>query len=297
MRLDACPACGAVGRTSYGTRQGLRLWRCEICGLIYSDPQPRGIVAERYKETYDLAQHFGALKERKTVLYERRFSWLPRPSSDAKRICDVGCADAQFLKLARERGWEPHGVEPNPPAAAAARREGVDVHEGWFEELEDLPWGTFDLVTAWDCIEHTPEPHEFAQRLVKLLRPGGAVALTTLNVQSLVARAFGMRWSMVVEDHYTYWDLSSLRSLMESVGLKVVEQHTFGLGRDFVTWIDRLAAGRPGGRAGGAQSPGPRTTGGWDARMTTIRVEEAVNAALDRTGTGVGQSLLAYLPE
>ncbi len=299
VRLGACPACNAPGRAEFGRRGELELWRCSACGLVYSDPQPRGLVAEKYTQTYDLAAHFGEWEERKTVLYERRFDWLPAPAEGADRVCDVGCADGQFLGLAAQRGWRPFGIELNPPAAAAARARGIEVYEGWFEDAEDLPWGQFDLVTAWDCIEHTPEPAEFAGRLARLLRPGGVLALTTLNVRSLVARAFRMRWSMVVEDHYTYWDLPSLRGLVNAAGLEVVSQHSFGLGRDFVTWVDALASRRSSsGEASPEASVGEAAPAAarWDARGVTVKAENAVNRVLDRTSTGVGQSLLARRP-
>lgn len=286
--LGHCPACGQTRRDAAGKRAGLRLWRCAQCGLRHSDPQPRGEVEEKYLREYDLAEHFGAWEDRKRVLYERRFEALPAPRAGADRICDVGCADGQFLVLARGRGWAPTGIELNPPAAAKARERGLEVHEGMFEVAEDLPWGRFDLVTAWDCIEHTPQPAAFARRLVRLLAPGGTLALTTLNADALVARVFGMRWSMIVADHYTYWDPGSLRALLEASGLAVERQESFGLGRDFVTWVDALARGRRSGAA--VAAPG---RSGWDASGAVVRLEALLNMALRRLNAGVGQLVVA----
>jgi len=57
------------------------LHRCTGCSPVFSDPQPREEVQARYRETYDLAAHFGAREPRKTILYERRLaaSRVPPP--------------------------------------------------------------------------------------------------------------------------------------------------------------------------------------------------------------------------
>lgn len=259
----------------------MTLRRCRRCSLVYSDPQPRGSVRLKYLHEYDLAEHFGAMAPRKRVLFERRLRRLPVPSPGRNRLCDVGCADGQFLELALSKGWEPFGVEMNPPAAARARAIGGTVFEGVFEEIEDLPWGTFDLVTSWDSLEHTPDPRGFAQRLVRLLAPGGVLALTTLNRRSLAWLVFRMRWSMVVEDHFTYWDRRSLSLLFGALGLGVVEREIFGLGRDFVKALDRF-------RRGSAQEETSKTCENWDVNPLVLRAENILNAAFRNFGGGVG---------
>ncbi len=178
----------------------------------------------------------------------------------------------------------------NPPAVARARAGGATVYEGVFEELENLPWGSFDLVTSWDSLEHTPDPREFAERLVRLLAPGALLAVTTLNRRSLAWWAFGTRWSMVAEGHFTYWDRSSLARLFESSGLRVVDRETFGLGGDFVKLLDRFrhVPARPGSEA-------PESAG-WDVNPLVLNVENLLNAAFRTFGGGVGIGLTLRRP-
>jgi SAM-dependent methyltransferase len=197
------------------------------------------------------------------------------------------------MALARERGWACSGVEFNPPAVAKARGLGFTIYEGELEGIDDLPWSTFDLVTCWDCLEHTPNPREFAERLVRLTKPGGTILLTTLNVRSLAFRVFGARWSMVHEDHFTYWSARSLQHLFTSLGCTVVQGGTFGLGRDFVRWVDTAARilSRPSMRGGAAalEDHGP-TTGTqdtWDVNRGVLAAERLLNHTLSATNGGV----------
>jgi 2-polyprenyl-3-methyl-5-hydroxy-6-metoxy-1,4-benzoquinol methylase len=285
----ACPACGSIGAAHVGEASGLRFHRCGHCDLVFVDPQPRERVRAKYTAEYDLANHFGAWAHRKRVVYERRLAELPTPRPGHDRLCDVGCGDGQFLELAHARGWRVHGVELNPPAAAAARAHGAEVAVGMIEEIEDLPWERFDVVTSWDVLEHTPDPRPFSERLVRLLAPGGTLVVTTLNYDSLVRRCFGRHWSMVCDDHFTYWNARALRMLFEAQGVRLVRARSFGLGRDFVAFVDPLLsrARRPVQVRAPIASDGlPDAT--WDTNSLVLMAESACNRLLNLAGAGVG---------
>jgi 2-polyprenyl-3-methyl-5-hydroxy-6-metoxy-1,4-benzoquinol methylase len=292
-RLHGCPACGAVRRRAAGSRGDLILHRCTACGLVFSDPQPRAEVEQRYRETYDLAAHFAARERRKTLLYRRRLARLTSPSTGQDRLCDVGCGDGQFLELARNAGWQVCGVDLNPAAVKRARARGIEVLQASFETIEEMPWRSFSLVTCWDVLEHTAQPRAFAERLARLLAPRGWLALTTLNRRSLACRVFGTRWSMVVPDHFTCWDRGSLRSLLTSLGLVVVRDETFGLGRDFVQWVDRVSRSPARGVHGRGDD---RDADGWDTTAAVVLLERAMNAGFRRLGGGVGVEMLLRAP-
>jgi SAM-dependent methyltransferase len=286
-RLRGCPACSGPEAKPHGSRGGLCLVQCTACELIYSNPQPIASVRERYLCDYDLAEHFAEVNERKSVLFDRRLASLGPPPADRARLCDVGCGDGLFLEMAASSGWEPFGIEMNPPAADAAQRRGVRIFRGAVEELDKLPWGTFDVVCSWDAIEHTPTPHEFAKRLSALVRAeSGRVMLSTLNINSLVARITGMRWRMIADEHFTYWNERSLTQLHEAVGLKVTRVGFFGLGRDLVAPLDRLRKQRVGVAPTTGGAPGAGSS--WDTKSAVLLAERGANLLLDRSKLGVG---------
>jgi 2-polyprenyl-3-methyl-5-hydroxy-6-metoxy-1,4-benzoquinol methylase len=287
--LDGCPACGAPAGNPFARASGIQLARCPDCTLVYSNPQPRTEVRARYLEDYDLASHFDQLRQRKRSLFERRLRHLERGVDLPGRLCDVGCADGQFLELALSAGWDCSGIELNPPAAARARRTGAKVYEGALEELEDLPWGQFDVVTCWDVLEHTPAPRAFARKLARLVVPGGHLFLTTLNWDSLVRRVRGTRWSMIADEHFTYWTRAALHGLFELESMEVRWSESFGLGRDLVAALDVLASrGRNLLRANRSETSERSRPPGWDASRVVLLGERAANTALRISGSGVG---------
>ena len=283
--LGACPACGWSRRRAWVRHPRLALWLCARCGLGYSDPQPRALVERRYRQDYDLAAHFGEVQERKATLIQDRLDRLPT-DVPGRRLLDVGCADGQFAAAARERGWRAAGVELNPPAVRRARARGVEVVEGDVQTV-DLGQARFDVVTAWDVLEHVPDPRLFVDRISRLVAPGGAVVLTTLNRRALVARAFRARWSMIVEDHFTYWDRRSLHHAFAPTALLPARETSFGLGRDFVACVDwwrRRSKAQHSAPAPAALEP----TRPWDTRPVVLALERKANRILDATSLGVG---------
>jgi 2-polyprenyl-3-methyl-5-hydroxy-6-metoxy-1,4-benzoquinol methylase len=289
-RLDGCPACGARGGERLGNGSIVPLVRCPDCTLVYSDPQPVEAVRVRYLEEYDLAAHFDRSGARKRVLFEQRLKRIGPPSERRQLLCDVGCAGGQFLEAAQRAGWKTTGIELNPPAAAKARATGAEVYEGALESLVGLPWRRFDVVTCWDVLEHTPKPRGFAHNLARLVAPGGLLAVTTLNWCALVRRIVGMRWTMIADEHFTYWTTEALRRLFEREGLAPTSSESFGLGRDLVRPFENLAS-RVGQLRHRRADPTEAPHGSWDTRPVVLLAERAANLGLRRTGSGVGLAM------
>jgi len=86
------------------------------------------------------------------------------------RVLDIGCGAGAFLRLAAERGADPHGIDAAEALVAFARSRlpDADLRVG---EMEQLPWpaDTFDLVTGFNSFF-------FADDMVAALREAGRVA-------------------------------------------------------------------------------------------------------------------------
>ena len=92
-----------------------------------------------------------------------------------KTVLDVGCGTGKAGRLFAERGCAVLGIEPDERMADVARRNGLEVEPGAFEEWE--PSGRlFDGVVsgqAW----HWVNPTLGAAKAGHVLRPGGVIAL------------------------------------------------------------------------------------------------------------------------
>ena len=192
--------------------------RCVSCSLVVlapSDPVPE--VEQFYRGVEDplyLREERGRVRT-----FDRLTDEIGELRSGG-RLLDVGCYTGVFLERAQRRGWEVTGLEPSQWAAGVARSRGLNVLEGLLAE-NNLPPESFDVVTVWDAIEHFGDPRAEIDRLAHLLKPGGLLALSTMDVESGFARLLGPRWPWFMRMHLYYFSPDTLRALLAQCNLEV----------------------------------------------------------------------------
>ncbi len=180
-----CRLCGADDYRRLVTKLGYDVVRCRGCGLVFVWPQP---APEDLEALYSSGAYHGQIDQAERRRYaERRLDEIERLVPPSGRLLDVGCSRGYLLEAARDRGWQAAGVELNPRSVELARSRGLEVHCG---QLADAPLApeSFDVVTAFDVIEHLRSPRAFLAQVHRLLRPDGLLVLTTPNIGGLVPR-------------------------------------------------------------------------------------------------------------
>jgi SAM-dependent methyltransferase len=210
--------------TSFGHRRHPPIWRCRDCALLFQSPRP---------DEAELLAAYGAVED-PVYLAEREnrvltFRRVVRLLGEAggRRLLDVGAYCGCFVEVAREAGFEAEGLELSRWAAAEARRGGLAVRNETVVERA-RSGARYDVVTLWDVVEHLADPRRDLACARELLRPGGRLALSTLDAGSLVARALGARWPWLMDMHLFYFDRRNLPALLEAEGFRVI------LRRDYV---------------------------------------------------------------
>ena len=135
------------------------------------------------------------------------------------RILDVGCGTGANLLMLSNYG-DAEGVDISKDALAFCRERGLDkVKLGAGEEL---PYddGTFDLVTAFDVVEHMDDDLAGLREMRRVLRPGGRVLL--------FVPTFMFLWGLQddVSNHRRRYRLSELRRVLEQAGFEI-ERSTY----------------------------------------------------------------------
>jgi 2-polyprenyl-3-methyl-5-hydroxy-6-metoxy-1,4-benzoquinol methylase len=154
----------------------------------------------------------------------RRVRLLERHSGRPGRVLDVGCAAGFFLDEAKRRGWEAEGVDVSPEMAEWGRAQlGASIAEGTLADVTAAP-GSLDAVTMWDYIEHAVDPAADLARSHELLRSGGILALSTGDIDSVVARVSGRRWHLLTPRHHNFFfSRTTLADLLDRSGFEVVQ--------------------------------------------------------------------------
>ncbi len=120
---------------------------------------------------------------------------------DGARVLDVGCGAGLASEEFARKGAAVTGIDAAPEAIAVARVHAeasglaVTYRVAPPETLADEGL-RFDVVTALEVIEHVADRGAFLASLASLTRPGGLVALSTINrtMRSLAVAKIGAEY-------------------------------------------------------------------------------------------------------
>ena len=225
-----CNLCGSTSVAPLYPELGMI--RCLDCGLVRADQVPAREKLDRlYSEKYFRSSDSGALgyddygadRAKISKTFDKRMGEIEQWLGQKGSLLDVGCALGFSLDVARRRGWDPKGIEISRFACEYARTDlGADISCGSLSEI-DLDPESFDVITMWDYIEHSPDPAGEFQRAHGLLKRGGMLVLTTPNIASLPARIWGSRWMGIKqEEHLYYFSPATISRLLSKHRLKPV---------------------------------------------------------------------------
>jgi SAM-dependent methyltransferase len=103
---------------------------------------------------------------------------------------DVGCGGGALLDFSRGKGCLTTGVD-----YSAITREHLECKgHAWFPSLESLGERTFDVITAFDLIEHLYDVGAFLRDCCLRLRPGGQLVVLTGSIDCRSAQIAGAHW-------------------------------------------------------------------------------------------------------
>ncbi len=127
---------------------------------------------------------FGARMRGDDAYFSRELREVRSQVGQVGDVLEIGFGDGKFLSYARSRGWRVSGTELLPEQVVAARGAGFVVHAA--TEISGLDDASFDVVAAFDVLEHIPESDavDFLSSLSSKLRPGGAMILRYPNADS-----------------------------------------------------------------------------------------------------------------
>lgn len=135
------------------------------------------------------------------------------PDGGHLKILNVGVATGRSTELLRELG-EVTSVEYDGDCCAFTRREtGLDLLQASVTHLP-FPENHFDLVCAFDVIEHVEDDTAATNELCRVCRPGGVVCVTV--------PAFMFLWSQHddVNHHFRRYTAAGLEGLIRKTGMK-----------------------------------------------------------------------------
>lgn len=205
FQWDACPLCGGsdlheIGPIAY--RQPIRfstreialahtpmLFECSGCDSWFTQrivPQATAFLLYETGASSEKWADTPAFVEGKSRNIVDRLS---QHIKAGKKVLDVGANTGELLDHVRSLGAETSGAEPSRASREVLTRKGHQT----FARLEDVS-GTFDVITAFDLVEHLYDIPVFLRRAHQLLAPDGVLILLTGDRHCLSAEKSRQNW-------------------------------------------------------------------------------------------------------
>lgn len=252
--------------------------RCRVCDAVYSGHRPAPAELDRHYGGYSRTDFDSPLTRVRYHELLREFE----PYRRLGRILDVGCGVGYFLEEARAEGWDAFGTEYGLRAVEINRAKGLQVVDA-SAGGDHFASASFDVVTAFELIEHVSDPRVEVAAIARLVRPGGLFYCTTPNFGSLSRRVLRERWSVIdYPEHLNYFTSPTLARLLRECGFEPVKLTTTGVS------LARLKRGLTAGEKPSIAAPSlDESLRNHVEHSRLLRLaKDSVNAILAATGSG-----------
>jgi 2-polyprenyl-3-methyl-5-hydroxy-6-metoxy-1,4-benzoquinol methylase/ribosomal protein S15P/S13E len=194
----------------------------------------RDFYGRQYYESYLLDHyHYPKLADRvRTDLPERCVHWLRallKFKLPPATVLELGSAHGGFVAMMRWAGFAATGLELSPWLVELSRTVfGIPVLQGPLEE-QQVPDASLDAVVLMDVVEHLPEPETTLAHCLRALKSDGILLIQTphyregQSYEQMVATADPFLAQLKPEQHLFLFSDSSLRSLLQKLGVNKVE--------------------------------------------------------------------------
>lgn len=239
--MNSCPLCKSKKINlryflkldkSLDNLSDFKILECSNCKLLFSNildyPQTiDSIYEEEYFEKYD-----SSFKDNlKIDTFKEALKIIEDMHPSKGKLLDFGCAEGNFLVLAKKKGWEAYGVEQSKFASKLAKKRGLKVYNKPINEIK-FQDNSFDVITLWDVIEHLSDLEGIFKELKRILKKDGLLIIRTPNKDSIFHLIANFSYSLSFKtitfpiktmyhlDHLYYFSEQTLDKTLNKNGFK-----------------------------------------------------------------------------
>jgi len=209
-----------------------QLVQCKNCKFKYINPHiKQELIIKGYNEGTD--ENFVSQAKGRELTFEKSLKLIEKHAKKGK-ILDIGTAGGSFLHVAKKRGWEVYGIEPNKWLCQWGKKNyGINIKQGTIFDNK-FKNEYFDVITLWDVLEHVPDPTKNLNEINRILKTGSILVVNYPDIDSWLSKAMGKKWIFLLSVHLFYFNRKTIRKMLKKTGFKIVKIkphfQTLGLG-------------------------------------------------------------------
>ena len=184
---DYCEFCGKDSKgIFYGRGYSYKVLECRECGLLWCDPLCNDDYLKSVDGSYNAEDVYLEQEKYQKKRFRDQLKKVLEYTEKERRklkILDIGSGLGFFLDVCEEAGIDCTGCDINRNAVNFCNRNRVRAFQGTIEDNFEV--NTFDIIFAFNLIEHLHHPEKFIRRCAELLKSGGLLVLETPLRESL----------------------------------------------------------------------------------------------------------------
>ncbi len=231
---DRCILCQTREREKLIEKDNWSVYRCPECGLGFLDPRPSEkeienlYRSEYFSEQYDAGLDPDSAEYRKRLNGEQHRLKFIKSIKSSGDLLDIGCGYGYFLDACRRKGYKVQGLDVSRWAAQyAVEKLNLSVTAGKIKNVI-FPEKTFDIITMWHSLEHTPDPCTAVQKAKKWLKPDGILVIDVPDYKGTDAQKTWEKWvGWQIPYHYWHFTFQSLKKLLEKHNFSIIKKKDY----------------------------------------------------------------------
>lgn len=244
LDIRECYVCGSQDITHYASFDIHQYIQCSQCGLVYLEKMPsesdiykaysggwfksfRRKVTAPFRRLENLSGYAERVSD-----FKSRLQFLSAYSSEigSLYLLDIGCNKCFLLEAAIQLGYHNvSGIELVPELTIQFQRKypqyANNIYHSDFSELDEkIGIEIFDIITAFDLVEHLRKPQVDFKKIFNLLKEEGIFIFQTPNTNSKEAKQMKREWGALKPyEHYHLFNEINIEQLGTQVGFSKIE--------------------------------------------------------------------------
>lgn len=193
----------------------IKLLHCVDCDLkFFSPPMPGD---EYFYNQLQNKDWYFLHSDKTEFTYSKNFV------KENNKVLDVGSGRGVWSKYVKEvNGAFYQGIEFSSKSIELAVKDGVNVIKESVEEHARKSEGSYDVVAAFQVLEHIEAIREFFAACVTCVKPGGKLIIAVPNNEGFIKNMVN-NWLNLPPHHINHWNEHSLVKLGEIFNLKTAD--------------------------------------------------------------------------
>ena len=206
---------GILTAELYKKTPSILLLHCVDCDLKFFNPPIPG--DENFYNQLQNKDWYFLHSDKTEFAYSKKFV------GENNKVLDVGSGRGVWSKYVKEvNGAFYQGIEFSSKSIELAEKDEVNVIKESIEEHARKSGGSYDVVAAFQVLEHIEGIREFFAACVTCVKPGGKLIIAVPNNEGFLKKMIN-NWLNLPPHHINHWNERSLVKLGEIFNLKTVE--------------------------------------------------------------------------